>query len=291
MKPSTFEYKRAESFEQACQFLSEAPMDSKILAGGQTLIPMLNFRLARPKVLIDISRINDSNQITEEVDGIRIRATTVQRVVERSPVVQNRLPLLHLAVQHVAHVQIRTKGTIGGSIANADPASELPAMSMVFDAVLEVRNAHEERRIAAEDFFVSYYMTAMEPDEVLTSIYFPAPPKGTGWGFHELARRSGDFALAGGTALITVDVSGVCSRARVVVFGVAATPVRATATEEMLVGQSYSDELVKQASREIQSVVDPESDVHASADYRRITAEVMAARAISDAFKRVTPKD
>jgi carbon-monoxide dehydrogenase medium subunit len=290
MKPSPFEYKRAESFEQACQFLSEAPMDAKLLAGGQTLIPMLNFRLARPKILIDISRIADPNRITEEAEGVRIRATTVQRAVERSLAVQNAFPLLHCAVQHVAHVQIRNKGTIGGSIANADPASELPAMTLVFDAELEVRNAREERKIAAEDFFVSYYMTSMEPDEVLTSIYFPAPPKGTGWGFHELARRSGDFAIAGGAALVTVDESGICRRARVVVFGVAPTPVRATAAEELLVGQSYSDELVREASGMIRSVVDPESDVHASAEYRRITAEVMARRAIGDAFKKATSK-
>jgi CO/xanthine dehydrogenase FAD-binding subunit len=286
MKPPVFDYRRAESFEEACLLLAEEPNDSKIIAGGQTLIPMLNFRLARPKILVDISRIPDRDLITEEANGIRIRATTVQRAVERSSLVRARFPLLHRAVEHIAHLQIRNKGTIGGSIANADPASELPAMTMVFEAQLDVQSARGQRTLSAEEFFVSYYMTALEPDEILTSVYFPAPPKGTGWGFHELARRAGDFALAGSTALITLDESGVCTRARVTMFGVAPTPARAKEAEDMLVGQRYSEALVEHAAKAAQGVADPESDVHASAEYRRTVAEVMAARAIRDAFKQ-----
>jgi CO/xanthine dehydrogenase FAD-binding subunit len=286
MKRAIFDYRRAESFEEACLLLAEDPEGRKVMAGGQTLIPMLNFRLARPKMLIDITRIPDRNHIAEQEGGIRIRATTVQRAVERSSHVQSRFPLLHRAIEHIAHLQIRNKGTIGGSIATADPASELPAMSVVFEAELEVRNSQSQRTINAKDFFLSHYLTSLKLDEILISIYFPEPPKGTGWGFHELTRRAGDFALAGSTALITTDGAGVCTRARIVLFGAAPTAIRAKNAEDMLIGQRYSESLVDEAAKTAKEVADPESDVHASADYRRTVVEVMAARAIRDAFKR-----
>ena len=284
MKPPVFEYRRAESLDHACELLCGSAEDAKILAGGQTLIPMMNFRLARPKVLIDIGNIADGNQITEEAGGIRIRATTVQRFVEKSTVVRARLPLLQHAIQHIAHFQIRNRGTIGGSIANADPASELPSMALALDAQFELRGHGKSRTVAATDFFLTYMTTALEPDEILASIYFQEPPSGSGWGFHEVARRSGDFALAGSAAVITLD-GGTCVRARVVLLGVAPTPVRATGTEQMLLGQRYSPQLIEAAAHEVQEVADPESDVHVTAEYRRDVAEVLAVRALNDAFR------
>ena len=277
---------RAHDLDHACELLSSSGEDAKVLAGGQTLIPMLNFRLARPKVLIDISNILDRNQVTDEAEGVRVRATSVQRFVEKSPSVQARLPLLHYAIQHIAHFQIRNKGTLGGSIVNADPASELPAMTLAFDAKLEIKSKRGVRTIPADEFFLSYYTTSIAADEVLASVLFTEPPKRSGWGFYEVARRSGDYALAGSTAVITLDGAGKCTRARVALFGVAPTPVRAADTENLLIGHVYSAALIKEASRKVQTVVDPEADVHVTVDYRRSVAEVLTARAIEDAFRR-----
>lgn len=288
MKPPPFEYRRARNFEEATELLATAGDGAKILAGGQTLIPMMNFRLARPRVLVDISTIDERNKVVEESTGLRIRATTVHRFVERSRLVQERLPLLHNAIEHVAHVQVRNKGTIGGSIANADPASELPAMCLAFDAQLEIKGPGSVRQLPADEFFVTYMTTALDPSEILTSIFFPIPPENTGWGFYEVARRAGDFALAGSAALISLDDSGKCRHARLVLFGVAATPVRALQAEQLLLGQKSSVPLLREAARCVQEVLDPESDTHVRADYRRSVAEVLAVRALEDAFRRAT---
>jgi CO/xanthine dehydrogenase FAD-binding subunit len=290
MKPPVFDYQRADSIGHACELLAAFGTDSKILAGGQTLIPMMNFRLARPQVLVDISNIPDRNLITEESDGIRIRATSVQRFVEHSAVVQRRLPVLYNAIQHIAHMQIRNKGTIGGSISNADPASELPAMSLLLDAELTINSTSEERIVPAEEFFVTYMTTSLAPDEILSSILFKEPPKNSGWGFHEVARRSGDFALAGSSAVVTLDAGGKCTRARIALFGVAATPVRATEAEEMLIGEVYSENLLKAVAERVQDVLDPESDVHVTKEYRRSVAQVLTVRALDDAFRRAGGK-
>ena len=285
MKPAVFDYQRAESIEHACELLSQFGDDAKILAGGQTLIPMMNFRLARPAVLIDISDVPGRWLVTDEADGVRVAATAVQRVVERAPSVRQRLPVLHEAIQHIAHFQIRNKGTVGGSLSNADPASELPAMSLLLDADFEIRAKGEVRVIPAEEFFITYMTTSMAPDEVLSSILFRAPPAGSGWGFEEVARRSGDFALAGSSAVVTLDPAGVCTRARIALFGVAATPVRATDAEDLLVGQRYSAGLLQEAAHAIHDVIDPESDVHVTAAYRRSVAEVLTGRVLEQAFQ------
>jgi len=288
MKPPPFDYRRAESLAHACDLLSEHGEDAKILAGGQTLIPMLNYRLARPKMLIDISNIPERDQVADEAHGIRVRATTVYRHVERSASVEKRLPLLRKAIQHVAHFQIRNKGTLGGSIANADPAAEMPAMSLVFDAQMDVASKRGRRSIPACEFFTTYMTTALQQDEVLESVFFEEPPKRSGWGFEEVARRSGDYALVGSTAIVSLDDSGKCVRARVVLFGVAPTPVRATESENLLLGQRYSPALVKEAAPLVQMVVDPEADVHVTAAYRRSVSEVLTARVLEDAFRRAS---
>jgi aerobic carbon-monoxide dehydrogenase medium subunit len=286
MKPAPFDYLRAETLEHACDLLAVAPDDSKILAGGQSLIAMMNFRLARPKVVIDVSNIENHNQITAEEGGLRIRATTIQRYAESSVLVQERLPLLCRAIQHIAHVQIRNKGTIGGNIANADPASELPALALALEAEIEIISSQGKRTVPAAEFFITSMVTTLAPCEVLASVRFAEPPAGSGWGFHEVARRAGDYALAGCAAVITLDAAGKCSRARVALFGVAATPVRARATEDALVGREYSPELLQAAGRDIQSEIAPESDVHVTAAYRRSVAETMTVRSLEDAFRR-----
>ncbi len=286
MKPPSFEYRRAEDFTHAAELLSSYGDGAKLLAGGQTLIPMLNFRLARPKLLVDISNIANRDKVTDEAGGIRIQATTVHRFVEKSALVQGKLPLLHNAIQHIAHFQIRNKGTLGGSIANADPAAELPAMSLVLDATFDVSSRRGRRSISANEFYITYMTTSLEPDEVLESVFFELPPTGSGWGFQEVSRRSGDYALVGSTAVVALDGSGKCVHARVVLFGVAPTPVRATQAEDILLGQVYSQELVKEAARLVQEVVDPEPDVHVTAAYRRSVSEVLTIRVLDDAFRR-----
>ena len=286
MKPSAFDYHRAENLQHACELLSASGDDAKILAGGQTLIAMMNFRLARPKVLIDVSNIVDRNQIDDEGGAIRVRATSVQRFVERSASVQLRFPLLCCAIEHIAHFQIRNKGTIGGNLVNADPASELPAMALVHDAEFEIMSQTGTRTVPADKFFITYYTTVVAPNEVLSSIRFVEPPKNSGWGFHEVARRSGDYALVGSSAVVTLDSAGKCTRARIGLFGVASTPVRAQAAEDVLIGQTYSADLLMASAHNIQSVLDPEGDVHVTADYRRSVAETLTVRALNDAFRR-----
>lgn len=286
MKPAPFDYYRVQSITEASELISEYGDDSKIIAGGQSLIPMMNFRLARPKVLIDISNVKNRDQIDDDGKGIKVAGTTVQRYLEQSKVVREEIPVLYEAIRNIGHVQIRNRGTVGGSIVHADPAAELPAVSLLLDAEYEIKSQSEQYTVAAEDFFITYMTTALQPDEILSSIYFKKPPKNSGWGFHELARREGDFALAGSAAVIGLDASGKCTHARVALFGVAPTPVRAREAEDILIGQSYSTELLKEAAEKVNEVVDPESDVHVTAEYRREVSSVLTLRALEDAFRR-----
>ncbi|MFT4582877.1 MAG: CO/xanthine dehydrogenase FAD-binding subunit [Gammaproteobacteria bacterium] len=288
MKPAKFDYYRATSIEHACELLGAHGDKAKILAGGQSLIAAMNFRLARPEILIDISNIENPNEITDEPGGVRIKATTTQRTAEHNPSVRKRLPVLAAAIEKIAHFQIRNKGTVGGSIVNADPASELPAMSLLLDAELQVKSATGERTIEAEDFFITYMTTSLESDEVLASVLFKEPPKNSGWGIHEVARRDGDFAMVGSTAVMAVDSSNTCTYLRIVLFGVAATPVRARQVEAALLGKVVSVELIEAAANHVSEVVDAESDVHATDEYRGNVARVLAARALNDAAKRAT---
>lgn len=286
MKPSNFDYYRATSLEHASELLGEHGDDAKILAGGQSLIAAMNFRLARPKVLIDISNIDVPNKISEEENGVRIKATTTQRTAEQHNSVRNRLPVLAAAIENIAHFQIRNKGTVGGSIVNADPASELPAMSVLLDAEFEIIGPDGAQTIDAEDFFITYMTTALQSDEVLTSILFKYPPRDSGWGLHEVARRAGDFAMAGSAAVIALDDAGTCTYASIVLFGVAATPVRAKEAEAALIGNKVNEKLFEEASLLVNEVVDAESDVHATDEYRGNVARVLTVRALSDACKR-----
>jgi carbon-monoxide dehydrogenase medium subunit len=286
MKPAPFDYHDPATLDEAVSLLGRLDDEVKILAGGQSLIPLLNMRLARPTALVDLGKIAELNYIREDNGAIAIGALTTQRTVERSQLVKDKLPLLHEATRLIAHPQIRNRGTIGGSLAHADPAAEYPAAALLLDAEFKVRSASGERTIGAADFFVTYLTTALGPADVLTEIRFPMLPEGTGWSFIEMTRRHGDFALAGAGATMAVS-GGECSDARIVLFGVDATPVRAKGAEQALVGQELSEELIARAAQTARDETgEPLSDNHASSEFRRHLAGVMMERALVEAAER-----
>ena len=287
MKPAPFEYVAPTTLDQAVQYLAQASGDAKILAGGQSLMPILNMRLARPEQLIDLGRVRELDSIREEEGCLAIGAMTTKRSIERSELVASRLPLLLEATRNIAHPQIRNRGTIGGSMAHADPAAEYPAVALALDAEFRAVGPAGERTVAASDFFVTYLTTALAPDEILVEVRLPLLPDGHGWAFEEISRRHGDFAMTGATVTCSLDAGGAYSQVRIVLFGVAATPVRPLEAEEGLRGQVPSDTLHRETAQAIAHGLDePLSDTHASADYRRQLAAVVCRRALEAAAQR-----
>ncbi len=286
MKPPPFEYYAPKTVKEAVGLLQQNEGDAKVLAGGQSLMPVLNMRLARPAVIVDLNRTDGLSYIREENGTLAIGALTRQREMERSNAVKSRNPLLHAATLFIGHPQIRNRGTVGGSIAHADPAAEDPAAAVALGAEMVVSGPEGDRTIPAEDFFVTALTTSLEPAEILKEIRFPALPTGAGWSFIEVARRHGDFALAG--AAVTLSLSdGVCSQANVVVFGVAPVPLRVTAAERLLAGEKPSDKLFEAAGQKAsEAIEEPMEDIHASAEFRRHLAGVMAKRALAEAAAR-----
>lgn len=286
MKPIRFEYYDPDNIPEAIALLREHGPDAKLLAGGQSLVPLLNMRLARPTAIVDLNRVPGLDYIREEGSQIAIGALTRQRAIERSELVAAQQPLLHAATRLIAHPQIRNRGTAGGSLAHADPAAEYPAVALALDAQLRVLGPGGERTLAASDFFVTYLTTALEPDEVLVEVRVPVLPPRTGWSFQEVSRRHGDFALAG--AAVTLTLAGeTCSSSRIVLFGVAPAPVRAVAAEAVITGERAGNGVFESAGRAAADAVEePLSDVHASAEYRRHLASVLARRAIAEAAAR-----
>jgi aerobic carbon-monoxide dehydrogenase medium subunit len=259
-----------------------------LLAGGQSLIPTMNFRLAHPGVLIDLNRIPTLGYIEPAVTGgLRIGAMTRQRQVERSALVAQRMPLLSAAMPLIAHVQIRNRGTIGGSLAHADPAAELPAVVSVLGGTLVVCGQGGERRIEIGDFYVGLFATDLAPDEVLTEIELPPQPQCSGFAIQEIVRRQGDYALAGIAVYVEVDGAERCSVARMVYFSVGDGPVMAVGAANLLVGERPTVALIRAAAEEAAMVeLDPPGDIHASANYRRHLAQVLGRRALREAFGR-----
>jgi carbon-monoxide dehydrogenase medium subunit len=287
MKPAPFDYFDPRSVEEAVSLLRDHGEDAKIIAGGQSLMPLLNMRMARPEALIDLSRVEGLEYIRDEGGALAIGAMTTKRAVERSELVRTRQPLLHAATLLVAHPQIRNRGTVGGSMAQADPAAEYPAVALALDAELLAVGPEGERTIAANDFFVSYLTTALEPAEVLTEVRFPVMAEGTGWAFEEISRRHGDFALAGAAVTLSVEGADRCGAARIVLFGVGPTPVRMQAAEQMLVGEALGPTLLEKAGQKVSEELDePMSDVHASAEFRKHLAGVLTRRALTEAMAR-----
>jgi carbon-monoxide dehydrogenase medium subunit len=288
MKPARFEYAAPRTLSEAVSLLQQhADDDVKILAGGQSLVPLLNMRMARPDLLVDLNRIAELQYIREEDGWLAIGAMTRKRVVEESDLVRRKQPVLLAATQLVGHPQIRNRGTVGGSMAHADPAAEYPALALVLGVELLAVGPGGERRIAAEDFFHGYLATALEPVEVLTEVRVPVLPPGTGWSFVEVARRHGDFALGGAAATVRLDAEGNFSEVRIGLFGVGAAPVRLPEVEQLLAGQQPGERLFQEAGAHAsQGLDDPLSDVHASAEYRRNLARVLTVRALGEAVAR-----
>ena len=287
MKPATFEYVVADSVVKAVNVLSEARGEAKILAGGQSLVPMLNFRLVRPAILVDINRIPNLAFIEETGNAIKVGALTRHYQLEISPVVAKHLPVLASAMTHVAHLAIRNRGTIGGSLSHADPAAELPMMALLLDARLHVVSSNGERTVAASDFFRDALTVDLGEDEIVTEIHLPKLPPNTGWGFEEVARRTGDFALAAVAVTVTAS-DGKIAEARIALTGVGPTPVRARKAEALLRGEKIETKLIERVIEAVRSMIAPDSDLHASSDYRRHLAGVLTGRAVRAAWKRAT---
>ena len=287
MKPPSFDYEAPETIEQAVKLLDANSFDAKLLAGGQSLMPLLNMRLARPALLIDLARIPALDYVREEGGALRVGAMTRQRTLELSETVRTKLPLLHAGVLHIAHPQNRNQGTVGGSLAHADPAAELPALALALDAELTVVGPQGTRTIAARDFFVTYLTTSLEPSEIVTESRWPLLTARSGWSVAELARRHGDFALAGAVAIVRLDGSGRAAEVRVVLFGVGAKPLRMASAEKHLLGEKPDERsFARAAAQAAGEIEEPLSDVHATADYRRSLAAVLVRRALKEAAAR-----
>lgn len=288
MKPAPFQYYAPRSLEEALALLAEHGYDAKPLAGGQSLVPAMNFRLAQPAVLVDLNRLSELAGITADGQGgLRIGAMTRQRAVERNPLVAQQAPLLAETLPYIAHPQIRNRGTLGGSLAHNDPAAELPAVAVTLDAQMRVRKQGGERVVPASDFFLGIFTTALEPDELLVEIVFPALPSQTGVAFEEMARRHGDYALVGCAARVTLADNGTVTDARLVFLSVGDGPVQAVSAVKALLGQRPTLDTIRAASEAVGQDIDSPSDIHASSDFRRHLARVLARRALTRAVKSI----
>jgi len=275
MKAPRFKYHDPTTVEEALDLLARYGDDAKVLAGGQSLLPALNFRLARPGHLIDANRIAELDGLAARDGGLTLGALVRQRTLERSALVQAQAPLIARAMPFVGHPQIRNRGTLGGSLAHADPAAELPAVMVALDARLTLRRAGSERTVAAEDFFVSYLTTVLEPDELLTRIDLPPWPARTGSSLQEVAMRMGDFALGGVATTLTLGIDGRIARARIVCFGVDERPLRVAEAEVSLEGATPGEAAFAEAGRIVSVRLAPPDDVHASGAYRKRLAGVL----------------
>jgi carbon-monoxide dehydrogenase medium subunit len=285
MKPPVFAYVRPRSLEEALDALARHGGEAKVLAGGQSLVPLLNFRMLRPAALIDINRVPGLDHQVEEPDGgIRVGALTRHFALETSALIARRLPVVRAAMAHVAHLAIRNRGTIGGSLCHADPAAELPMMALLLDAEITLRRSAGTRRLPARDFLIGTLTTAAADDEIVTEIVFPPVAASAGWAFEEFALRSGDFAIAAVAAVIDVQ-DGRVTEARIALMGVDETPIRATAAEQMLVGQTFDPELIMAATASARAAINPGSDLRASADYRRHLVAALGERALTTAWR------
>src|SRR5262249_2070567 len=274
MKPAAFEYVVVDSVTRALAALSEADGEAKILAGGQSLVPMLNFRLVKPAILVDINRILDLAFIEETDDEIRVGALTRHHQLEMSPVIARHLPVLGAAMTHVAHLAIRNRGTIGGSLSHADPAAELPMIALLLGAKLHIVSSRGKRMVAASDFFRDALTVDLAEDEMVIEIHFPKLPPKTGWGFEEVARRAGDFALAAVAATMTVSGERI-TEARITLTGVDRTPVRAKKAEALLLFFFLEANLTAPLIHFPRHAIPPDTDLHASSGYRRHLAGVL----------------
>jgi carbon-monoxide dehydrogenase medium subunit len=288
MKPARFDYFDPRTLEEAVSLRQQYGDDSTVLAGGQSLMPMLNMRLARPAVVVDVNRVNGADYVRAWDGGVAIGMTTRQRALTRDAQIAERFPLLGEAAQHIGHPQIRSRGTICGSLAHADPAAELPAVAVALDAELVAAGVSGPRVIPAADFFVSMYTTSLAPTEVLSEVRFPAPPPNMAWSFMEVSRRHGDFAMVGAIAGLAVDrTRNAITAARLVYCGVGATPQRIVEAEQALQGQPPGEAAFADAAALVSQGVDPHDDLHASTAYRRSVAGALTRRTLNQAWSKL----
>lgn len=286
MKPPLFDYYDSATEDEALALLAEYSAEAKVLAGGQSLMPLLNMRLVEPAVLIDINRLETLSEIREQAGGLAIGALARQHDVEQSERVRRLCPLLSETLPHVGYPQIRRRGTIGGSLVHADPSAELPAVMSALDAEFEVRSRQGSRVLRPETFFESYLTTVLEPEELLCEIRIPRQLPRTGYEFLEVARVAGAFAIVGVAACVTLDEADRCLQARVALIGVGPVPHRAVATEAALQGETLTPERIQQAAQVADTDLEPESDVHATAAYRQNLARVLTQRTLTTAWQR-----
>jgi CO/xanthine dehydrogenase FAD-binding subunit len=286
MKATPFEYVLARSLTEATDALGETE-DAVVLAGGQSLVPLMNLRLAQPSVVVDINGISDLNKVERLNGTVRLGSMCRQRRLETDPRITELAPLVSEAVVHVGHVQIRNRGTLGGSLAHADPLSELPAVLVALEGEVEATSTTGSRVIAARDFYVGTFATTLEPGELLTSVSLPVPGVRDGFAWDEFSLRYGDFAVAGIAAVVSLDESGSCTHARLVGAGLGATPVDLSGSADPLVGLGeLSDEVLLTVADGVAEEVDPTGDIHGSVEYRRELAQLLAVRTLRTAWKR-----
>jgi carbon-monoxide dehydrogenase medium subunit len=283
MKLPAFEYACPTTLSEAVQLLAARDGEAKVLAGGQSLVPMMAFRLARPALLVDLRKVANLRGVRVTDDGVRLGAMTRWRDIEDDARLATAHPLLTAAVAHVAHYQIRNRGTVGGSLAHADPAAELPGIAVACDAEIAVAGRSGERVIAAADFFQGALTTALEPDEIIVELRLPAWPARRRWGFQEFARRRGDFAMAGAAVFYDADAGGKARNSHVGIIGVGDRPQRLPAVESVIDGHAVDEAAIAAAERAACAAVDPQEDIHASAAYRRALTGTMVERALRSA--------
>ena len=288
MKPASFEYYAPRTVDEALAHLAKYGYDAKALAGGQSLVPMMNFRLVQPAVLVDLNNIPELAFINPDEDGgLRLGAMVRHHRVEIDPLVEERAPLLHETMPHIAYPQVRNRGTFGGSVSHADPSAELASVSVALNGSFRLRSQNGERWIPASEFFIGLFTTVLEPDELLVEVALPAMPTRSGWSFMEVARRPHDFALAGVAAVVSLDENDRCEQARIVFLSGGDSPMIAHQAAESLKGQAPMQESIQAAAETAASEeIDPSSDIHATVEFRRHLANVLCRRALEQAFQR-----
>lgn len=283
MKPPLFDYACPATLSEAIGLLTKHDGDAKIIAGGQSLMPLLAFRMASPKLLVDLRKLPDLNRIRIDNSGVHLGSLVRWRDIEDDARLRTAHPLLAAAISHVAHYQIRNRGTVGGSLAHADPAAEMPGIAVTCDAQISVTGKSGSRTILAEKFFLGALTTALKPDEIITEVLLPAWPANRRWGFQEFSRRRGDFALAAAAVFYDADAQGRATNAHVGVIGVGDRSRRLAAVETAINGQKIDAALIETAAALTSKSVDPQDDIHGSAAYRRSLAGTMVERALQNA--------
>lgn len=290
MKPASFDYYRPESLDEALQLLNQHGMEGKVIAGGQSLVPILNLRLASPECLIDINRLKELDYIRVDGDCLKIGGLTRQRDLERSPLINEHVPLLTEAAQHIGYIQTRNRGTVGGSLVHADPSAELPLTFLALEAKAVIRCLEAERVVPITDFFITYLTVDMQPDELLTEVQIPLEGLPKGYAFQEFSRRHGDFALVAVACLVDIDQEDRITACKLAIGGINAVPVLIEEAPSISQGKRLSAELLEKVSECVREHADPDDDLHGTREYRTHLAQVLTKRALIQAYQRAQGK-